>query len=646
MQLDRRGLDYGGDIGKKRSWTQMAASNEDQYDVALDPEFLKQMDVFNAVAEMESGIRQAKSQLRVKSPPKSNRPAAAAAAASKSPRRRLPPIVEAPPYVEDPNLAYAAGDPTESNLSYGRAAAAYQQNPITGRPFDPFPHVGGPLFDPKGYLILATVGGNLPQLGFNEHGDKLYLRDANGIGQHVVLAFNPIRNWLESATDKFGRIPIGATADRTPITEDQYGTRYYWNTNNPFAAAASSSSAAAAASGRRRSPKSMAAAAKAAEKAADMARKLAESICPEDTPWPGQEWTNQDENPEEAKASLLKLLEIAAVNDEKYLAKAKTTHDGILANKNIPENRKNGLFALKAFKKHEVLAKYGGKRITFLDFDQLYPENARAEYGFELGCRKGQMRMFIDDNPPMYLPRKDNRPPNKIPLIDARAKTYSTKARYANDARGATNVQNNAKFHGIDDQLFLIADRYIKKGEEIFADYGEEYWQTDEEVRRAKSTSNRRRTKALTSPVRPPSLSSIRPPSLSPMRPPPTPVPPPPPTVPHRRVKHTRKFLAAAELHRIKVRAAKTTKILNEDKLFAALQAFFQSRRFSPITAAQIAAGIEKQFLLPNGGRPHKLQDRIRSVLDALLFDNRGNIMRFPGPKRTSPYLYLWNGVV
>lgn len=53
-------------------------------------------------------------------------------------------------------------------------------------------------------------------------------------------------------------------------------------------------------------------------------------------------------------------------------------------------------------------------------------------------------------------------------------------AKYANDAKGSPNTlfTNNAKI-GLDEEenICLIATRYIKIGEEIFCGYGNRYWQ-------------------------------------------------------------------------------------------------------------------------------------------------------------------------
>ena len=54
-------------------------------------------------------------------------------------------------------------------------------------------------------------------------------------------------------------------------------------------------------------------------------------------------------------------------------------------------------------------------------------------------------------------------------------------ARYANDARGLTrikDVHNNRKFVKVEGKIFIKASKLIKAGEEIFVDYGKDYWDT------------------------------------------------------------------------------------------------------------------------------------------------------------------------
>jgi uncharacterized protein len=54
-------------------------------------------------------------------------------------------------------------------------------------------------------------------------------------------------------------------------------------------------------------------------------------------------------------------------------------------------------------------------------------------------------------------------------------------ARYANDAHGLTRkkgIHNNSRFVNIDGRIFIKASKLIRAGEEIFVDYGKDYWNT------------------------------------------------------------------------------------------------------------------------------------------------------------------------
>ena len=65
-------------------------------------------------------------------------------------------------------------------------------------------------------------------------------------------------------------------------------------------------------------------------------------------------------------------------------------------------------------------------------------------------------------------------------VIDGRDHPKSL-ARYANDAKGLSKTKgkaNNARFLNEGLRVFLIATKDIDAGEEIFADYGRNYWQT------------------------------------------------------------------------------------------------------------------------------------------------------------------------
>lgn len=68
--------------------------------------------------------------------------------------------------------------------------------------------------------------------------------------------------------------------------------------------------------------------------------------------------------------------------------------------------------------------------------------------------------------------------PNHV--IDARHHPKSL-GRYANDAKGLVSIKgksNNAKFENDGLRVFMVATKDIHPGEEIFIQYGRDYWNT------------------------------------------------------------------------------------------------------------------------------------------------------------------------
>ncbi len=67
---------------------------------------------------------------------------------------------------------------------------------------------------------------------------------------------------------------------------------------------------------------------------------------------------------------------------------------------------------------------------------------------------------------------------NKKNCIDA-YHTPQHKARYANDAEGLSVVKglkNNCKYEVFNNKCFIVAEKNINAGEEIFVTYTKEYW--------------------------------------------------------------------------------------------------------------------------------------------------------------------------
>ncbi|TXH21398.1 MAG: SET domain-containing protein [Chitinophagaceae bacterium] len=107
-----------------------------------------------------------------------------------------------------------------------------------------------------------------------------------------------------------------------------------------------------------------------------------------------------------------------------------------------------GLFAKIEFQKGERIIEYCGEMLTW----QQVEDDADNGYIFH-----------IDDEH----------------VIDAR-NCLEAFGRYANDAAGLSRVKgvrNNALYEEEDYSVFIVADKKIKAGEEIFVAYGKEYWQ-------------------------------------------------------------------------------------------------------------------------------------------------------------------------
>lgn len=113
-----------------------------------------------------------------------------------------------------------------------------------------------------------------------------------------------------------------------------------------------------------------------------------------------------------------------------------------------------GLWADKTFKRGEVIVKYDGEYITWKEC--LKRNEAQEGYG----CYY------------LYLSKKK--------CIDAQY-TLWAQGRYANDAAGLCRIaglRNNSRYEVIKGEVYIIASRNIRAGEEIFVSYGRSYWNT------------------------------------------------------------------------------------------------------------------------------------------------------------------------
>lgn len=113
-------------------------------------------------------------------------------------------------------------------------------------------------------------------------------------------------------------------------------------------------------------------------------------------------------------------------------------------------NAGKGLFTDKPIKKGKKIIEYKGEIIDWKEYEKRVKDD------------KDGYLFFI----------------NKKRCIDAFA-TPEFKARYANDAEGLSRVKglrNNSSYEIFGDQCYIVSERDIEAGEEIFVSYSKEYW--------------------------------------------------------------------------------------------------------------------------------------------------------------------------
>lgn len=109
-----------------------------------------------------------------------------------------------------------------------------------------------------------------------------------------------------------------------------------------------------------------------------------------------------------------------------------------------------GLFTDKPIKKNTKIIEYKGEIIDWKEYEKRVKED------------KDGYLFFV----------------NKKRCIDA-FPTPQHKARFANDAAGLRRIKglkNNSSYEVFGEQCFIVADRDIEAGEEIFVSYTKEYW--------------------------------------------------------------------------------------------------------------------------------------------------------------------------
>jgi len=127
----------------------------------------------------------------------------------------------------------------------------------------------------------------------------------------------------------------------------------------------------------------------------------------------------------------------------------------------------DGLFTTRALRKNTLLGFYDGRVLTQNELDRIYPGDSVAAYGANTG-------VFARDGTELYIDAKD---PERGNLL-----------RYINDSRDASRnncdffQSNNGDLTDRDDDLKRAVGvkllRDVAAGEELFLDYGEEYWKS------------------------------------------------------------------------------------------------------------------------------------------------------------------------
>jgi SET domain-containing protein len=109
-----------------------------------------------------------------------------------------------------------------------------------------------------------------------------------------------------------------------------------------------------------------------------------------------------------------------------------------------------GLFTDKPIKKNTKIIEYRGEIINWKEYEK---------------------RVAADEDGYLFFISKNR-------CIDAYP-TPQYKARYANDAAGLKRVRglsNNSSYQIFNNKCYIVAERDIKAGEEIFVDYTKDYW--------------------------------------------------------------------------------------------------------------------------------------------------------------------------
>jgi SET domain-containing protein len=122
----------------------------------------------------------------------------------------------------------------------------------------------------------------------------------------------------------------------------------------------------------------------------------------------------------------------------------------LLVKKSQLPNAGKGLFTNKPIKKNTKIVEYKGEIIDWKEYSKRVKED-KDGYLFFISNK----RCIDAYNTPQY------------------------KARYANDAAGlgrTKGLKNNSSYQIFGDRCYIVAERDIAAGEEIFVNYTKEYW--------------------------------------------------------------------------------------------------------------------------------------------------------------------------
>jgi len=128
-----------------------------------------------------------------------------------------------------------------------------------------------------------------------------------------------------------------------------------------------------------------------------------------------------------------------------------------------------GLFTTTRIKKGEAVVEYLGEKLTWKQAEWRYRKSESMAYVFYISAKN-----CIDAQP----------------FPDALA-------RYANDAKATLvkKVKNNSEYQIIKRKAFIVATKSIPANSEILVDYGDDYWEIEEEEKPAKKKTKKKSKK-------------------------------------------------------------------------------------------------------------------------------------------------------